>query len=58
MSPEVLAVYIKLQELITIREGMIAENTQRAQSDHSVAYDDVAFQGIADQIAKLLEESF
>ena len=47
---------IKLEALITRREGMIAENEYRAQFDHmGVAYTEDSFFCIEREILELLE---
>jgi hypothetical protein len=40
----------RLQEMITRREGMIAENKQREHLGQSMAYTDDNFQLLADEI--------
>jgi hypothetical protein len=44
---------IELEALVTEREGMLAENTHRANCEHSVAYTEEHFQKLADKIRKL-----
>ena len=44
---------IRLESLITEREGMLAENTYRIDCDHSIAYGDEAFFDLAKKIREL-----
>ena len=46
----------ELQRFITIREGMIAENTQRELRGEALAYNDHAFASIAEDIENLGKE--
>jgi len=48
---------IKLEALITEREGMLAQNEQRLRQGYSVAYGDEAFSELAARMLKLLEKS-
>jgi len=47
--------YYLLEVLISEREGMIAENMQRQQLGHSMAYVEDSFQINAESISKLIE---
>ncbi len=49
-----LEIKIKLEALITQREGMIAENQVRISLGQSVAFDGESFIYLADEIAELL----
>lgn len=44
---------IELEELITEREGMIAENKQREVVENSMAYDEGSFSNVASRMSTL-----
>jgi hypothetical protein len=46
----------RLQELITRREGMIAENQGRIHDGNQVAYQEDSFAVLADEIRRFAEE--
>ncbi len=48
-------VEIILESLISEREGMVAENTQRTNADKSIAYDDDDFFVLAEKMSALIE---
>jgi len=51
-----IKIQIKLEALITEREGMIAENHQRMSLGQSVAYSDDHFNELANRMTELLKE--
>ena len=44
----------RLQELITDREGMIAENQQRVAAGHNLAYSESSFSRLSEEIKGLI----
>ena len=51
-----LKLRIELEELITEREGMIAENFQRVHLEQSMAYNDHAFLDVQNRIKAVREQ--
>jgi len=51
-----LEIQIKLQQIITRREGMIAENKQREGMNNSMAYSESFFTALEIEMESLLEK--
>ncbi len=52
----VLNIELQIEQLITEREGMVAENQQRVHRGESLAYGEADFQNLNSQFTKLLED--
>ena len=52
---QLLKITIEMEDCITAREGMIAENLQRSHIDESMAYNDGDFMEISMELKKLRE---